>query len=97
MQTIEVAKARIVELEAEVAQRDALAEELNSKLLEERLSNIGKVHPCDDQTAGNLASALADNEELRVALSHAEDALAKRRRIRRPRRNTRRPRRGSSV
>ena len=38
--------------------------QLNDLLLNERLENIGKVHPCDDQTAANLASALASNEEL---------------------------------
>ena len=55
----------IFAVEDEWAKAKAEIERLNSELLAERLANIGKVHPCNDSTAANLASALADNERLR--------------------------------
>lgn len=55
------------------AATEAEIERLNSELLAERLANIGKVHPCDDSTATNLASALADNERLRGLLREGDE------------------------
>ena len=56
------------ELPSYIEGLQAEIERLNSELLAERLSNVGKVHPCDDNTAANLASALAEIERLREAM-----------------------------
>lgn len=51
--------ADIKRMQRRIEQLEYWVTSLNSELLKERMSNIGKVHPCDDQTAANLASALA--------------------------------------